>query len=1108
MIRLAIVLAAVFFSIASKAQITCTNAAFRDTTSYPNGLPSDSLFFTCAGETAQLLASPPGGLPGWTFEWFIFSSFQNAWVPSTVETNVAFSIKNVNSGGARVRITDGNGVVVDDDVVWVCRINSAPILNANTIPAGCGNVVLSALYINGIVTPYYVPPPIPLTDTVAFSSDMQVELCLDVDHSFVSDLGYYLIGPASCGSPRVTLFPSLSEQGIDPYCNLIEQVEQLCFSSEISDSLDYCTFPGSPLTGEYGAYGNPATAIDWSPLEGCNIAEPDWSVVLTDCELGNNGWLTDAHLTFSGILPNQASFEQQFALPFGPPVAIEDGECIPDSASAAILEIYQPSAEAISNSFGYEWGANPPFPLPNNGQQLTITLSPGPTVDTEFTFRLTGVNVNGACDILGSDTEFYDYLTPGAVEITTSQTSFCEDDDTLQLQVNIPFGTWQGEGIVDEATGAFDPSSVQSDTAQIVFVTSNVCITPDTVYLAVDRWDSLSITPVEPLCADLDAFAIEVSAAGGLWDGQGISDDVLGIFDPSVANAGNNLVTYDLPGECHESASISISVIDPNAIQLSAQPTQVCMGGNAAVLNTNQPGGIWSGEGVNANGSFQPQGFESGMYWAYYSLDGVCSILDSVAINVLDTALSITPVAPRCIDQGNFNLVASQTGGYWTGQGITNQVTGLFNPLSIGFPGSYTVQYQIPGVCPLSDQVTVIIEDYPTVNWMMDTLICGSDVSIPLIAMPANGAWAGDVGIDGILEPQGLPGYYQVSYTTAGACVVTATTSIHVVDLPVVEIQTPSVVCPDDSFFMEATGALAYNWSPSQVLSSSMGSQVSAEINDMIAFQVIGINDFGCMDTAYAEVDLYNVATPIITGDTEVCFGESAQFYVEGVQDALVWQASDTFTTDGFSMEITPSDDQQISIQGFDSNGCAVAGNVELNVNDPLALISPVFQDVSMPEVATFVNGSDGEVFSWDFGDGDTLWSSTTDPVTHAYIVQDTFSVVLTAIIGSCSDTAMAAVYAHYVSSIQTIPNIITLNGDGSNDEFRVESSFLRELHVQFFDRWGRSLGVLDEVNGSWTPADPIAQVLYYTMTAVGLDNIQYAVEGSIQVTVGNVPQD
>jgi hypothetical protein len=532
------------------------------------------------------------------------------------------------------------------------------------------------------------------------------------------------------------------------------------------------------------------------------------------------------------------------------------------------------------------------------------------------------------------------------------------------------------------------------------------------------------------------------------------------------------------------------------------------MGGNSVVLNTNQPGGSWSGLGVNAAGSFQPQGLASGIYWAYYSLNGVCNILDSVAINVLDTALSITPVAPRCIDQGNFNLVASLSGGYWTGQGITNQVTGLFNPMSIGLPGSYTVQYQIPGVCPLSDQVTVIIEDYPTVSWMMDTLVCGTDIPISLMALPENGTWSGDIGSDGVLQPQGLSGYYDVSYTTSGACVVTASTIIHVVDAPEVQIQTPSVVCPDASFSMEATGAVAYNWSPEQVLTSSIGSQVSAQISNPTSFQVIGINDFGCLDTAQATVDLFMVVNPVITGDTVVCSGDSAQLSVSGINDGIEWQAVDAFMTEGFSMEIMPSDDQLISVQGLDANGCAVQTQVALNVHDPLALISPVFQDVSMPEVATFVNGSDGEVFTWDFGDGDSLWSSTTDPVAHAYIVQDTFSVVLTAFIGSCSDTAMATVYAHYVSSIQTIPNIITLNGDGINDVFRVESSFLRELHVQFFDRWGRSLGALDEVNGRWTPPDPIAQVLYYTMTAVGLDNIQYADEGSIQVTVGNVPQD
>jgi hypothetical protein len=91
---------------------------------------------------------------------------------------------------------------------------------------------------------------------------------------------------------------------------------------------------------------------------------------------------------------------------------------------------------------------------------------------------------------------------------------------------------------------------------------------------------------------------------------------------------------------------------------------------------------------------------------------------------------------------------------------------------------------------------------------------------------------------------------------------------------------------------------------------------------------------------------------------------------------------------------------------------------------------------------------------------------------------------------------------------VNTIPNIITLNADGLNDSFRVDADYLRELQVQFYDRWGHHLGGLNEVNGAWTPPTTVAQVIYYTLKATGLDDVEYAAEGSIQVTVGNVPEE
>ena len=53
---------------------------------------------------------------------------------------------------------------------------------------------------------------------------------------------------------------------------------------------------------------------------------------------------------------------------------------------------------------------------------------------------------------------------------------------------------------------------------------------------------------------------LTVNVPGGTWSGAGITDPVLGIFDPSVAGSGSHIVTYSLNSMCGGSDVIIIIV--------------------------------------------------------------------------------------------------------------------------------------------------------------------------------------------------------------------------------------------------------------------------------------------------------------------------------------------------------------------------------------------------------------------------------------------------------------------------------------------------------------------------------------------------------------------
>ena len=61
-------------------------------------------------------------------------------------------------------------------------------------------------------------------------------------------------------------------------------------------------------------------------------------------------------------------------------------------------------------------------------------------------------------------------------------------------------------------------------------------------------------------------------------------------------------------------------------------------------------------------------------------------------------------------------------------------------------------------------------------------------------------------------------------------------------------------------------------------------------------------------------------------------------------------------------------------------------------------------------------------------------------------------------------------------------PNIITPNGDGLNDVFRVEAE-LAGGKLQIFNRWGRKVEEFSSYNNDWSAQNESSGTYYYAIT-------------------------
>ncbi|MBL0315847.1 MAG: hypothetical protein IPP69_08740 [Flavobacteriales bacterium] len=554
----------------SNGQITSTGC--QGETQYTNGNPNDPIYYFELGQTGDLTATPPGGTPGWNFVWSKFTVGAAGWTFYSSENNVSSStISNLTGGAYTVTITDGTGTVVGCYVAWVSQVLAEATVDVAPIAPGCtGPVQLNGTINYGSITPYSNLPAFPML----IDANTQISVCYTATHTWVSDLAFYMIGPATCGSPTLLMMPNPGAIGQGSVCNSGNNISNLCFSTESTNNINVCNPAPSTLSGTYGTYGASPTAINWSTIYGCDASTAGWSVQIYDCIGGDVGALTDATISFTGTSACGNPQTVVYSTPSGYSSTINDNTCSASTASIFTVPIANPQPP-IECEYGYEWNSTPYVYIADSTTSLNIQLDQlidaagnvMPWQDVIFSLSITST-----CDTVapgecfggdGYDEELFD-LMPTGQTIIDPLPVLCTSSAPQTLIVNQIGGTWSGPGIVDAVNGIFDPVASGVGIFTISYDVPNPCITPGTVIIEVQEMPVLNLVTPAGLC--IDASPVDLSALsvnnGGLYIGNGIVDPNTGLFDPAMAGVGVHLISLEVGGICPNSANASIEVYE------------------------------------------------------------------------------------------------------------------------------------------------------------------------------------------------------------------------------------------------------------------------------------------------------------------------------------------------------------------------------------------------------------------------------------------------------------------------------------------------------------------------------------------------------------------
>lgn len=496
--------------------------------------------------------------------------------------------------------------------------------------------------------------------------------------------------------------------------------------------------------------------------------------------------------------------------------------------------------------------------------------------------------------------------------------------------------------------------------------------------------------------------------------------------------------------------------------------------------------------------------------------------------------------AARLITQASYNTSVTNAAGSpaFSGTGITNVATGLFDPKAAGV-GTYPIQYLAVSNKGCRDSATqnITVWPSPVAKWSISSLQCEKNPVTLVDSSVANYSniqqWKWNFG-DGTTANRSDNNSFGVTYASAqtytvslqvitdSGCVSTVNTqTVKVNPLPKPAFTLPKICLPDgngqftdQSTIADGSQALfSYLWN----FGDPFNNTAAVIKNPSHRYSATGpypvqlklVSKDGCTDSL---TQLLNTIYPqpkaaFIANPSEACMGDTIRFVDKGngiTSDAVSWNWSlaggDVSALQNPLKKFTDSGTFTISYYFFNQQGCVSDTAVQQVVIDPYPKLKlPSKINVLEGGTATlrplFVYGTDLK-YLWT---PVTYLSSATDSIPKSTPQTDiTYNLVLTGK-GGCS--VSDSVFVKVLLNID-VPNAFSPNGDGINDTWKIK--YLESYPgatIEVYDRYGqivfRSQGYDTEWDGTYN-GKPLPVATYYYV--INPKNGRKIVTGSVTI--------
>ena len=555
-------------------------------------------------------------------------------------------------------------------------------------------------------------------------------------------------------------------------------------------------------------------------------------------------------------------------------------------------------------------------------------------------------------------------------------------------------GLFSGTGVTGSQFNAAT-AGAGTHTISYLYADVNGCVNTSTTTITVNALPVVSAGTYAPVCISASAVALAGTPAGGTFSGAGITGNN---FNPATAGVGNHTITYaftDING-CSNTTTTSITVYALPVVSAGTY-TAMCVDATPVTLTGSPVGGTFTGPGITGN-SFNPSTAGAGTHTVTYLYnDGAgCSntATATITVNPLPT-LNAGTYPAVCISATPVTLAGTPVGGVFSGPGVTGNT---FNPATAG-SGNHTITYGAVNGCRNAVTTSITVHPLPVVNAGTYAAVCIDASALTLTGSPAGGTFGGP-GVTGTTFSPATAGAgthsITYSYTDGNGCSNTATASIVVNPLPVVNAGVYNAVCIDG-------GAVTLNGTP--IGGTFSGTGVAGNIftpslagagTHTITYNFSDAN--GCSKAATATITVNPL--PVVNAGTYTPLCEDANAITLNGSPAGGTFSGNGVEGNNFNPAVAGAGTHTITYSYRANTGCTQTNTASIVVYPRPVSSFTTANSICLDGAATLTSTSivsTGNIttWNWNLGDGNTQSNTNGNPFTITYSTANSYTVKL-----------------------------------------------------------------------------------------------------------------